>query len=131
MNVDVQAILSETQAFATAWNRGDAQAAALFYTEDGVRVGAMGDVQRGRQEIEAAYERLLHGTFAGATVNQELGTVRMLTADLAVWQAGIEIRPTDNRPTMKGHVVQVMKKVNGRWLVLEAHPKLFPPPPSR
>jgi len=127
---DEQAIFDETVAFGEAWNRGDAGAAAAFFTDDGVRVGAFGDAQHGRAEIQAAYARLLHQTMAGASVKQERGQVRMLSADLAVWQAGIEIIPSGGGSTLKGHVVQVMKKVDGRWLILEAHPKIFPPPPA-
>ena len=126
-----QAIITETRAFSEAWNKGDAQSAASFFTEDAVRVGAFGDVQHGRAEIEQAYDKLLHQTMAGATVKQEPGSVRLLSPDLAVWQAGIEIFPRGAATPMKGHVVQVMKKVEGRWLVLEAHPKLFPPPPQQ
>lgn len=129
MTDEQAAIIAETQAFAQAWSRGDAKAAAAFFTEDGVRVGAFGDRQQGRAEIEAAYEQLLHGAMAEATLIQERGTVRMLTPDLAVWQGGIEIVPPGNAPTLKGHAVQIMKKVEGRWLMLEGHPKLFPPPP--
>ena len=54
-----QAIFDETEAFARAWNQGDARAAAAFFAEDGVRVGAFGDAQSGRAEIEAAYEAAL------------------------------------------------------------------------
>ena len=125
------AIISETEAFAEAWSQGHAKAAASFYTEDGVRVGAFGDVQHGQAEIEAAYDRLLHHTMPGAKVKQERGGVRMLSPELAVWQGGIEIFPPDGGPSLKGHVVQVMKKVKGRWLILEGHPKIFPPPPTR
>ena len=125
-----EAITAETQAFAEAWSKGDAKAAASYYTEDGVRVGAFGDVQRGRPEIEAAYEKLLHQTMSGAKAKQERGTVRMLTPELAVWQGALEIIPAGGAAALKGHVVQVMKKVQGRWLILEAHPKLFPPPPA-
>jgi len=123
---DEQAIIGETEAFAQAWNDGDAKRAASFFTEDGVRVGAFGDVQHGRSEIEAAYDRLLHQTMAGAKATQERGSVRMLSPDLAIWQGAIEIVPPVGSP-MKGHSVQVMKKINGRWLMLEAHPKFFPP----
>ena len=126
---DEESIMREVQAFSEAWSRGDAKAAASFYTVDGVRVGAMGDVEHGRAELEAAYERLLHGPFAGATVTQERGTVRLLTADLALWQGGMVIQPAGGAPALKGYVVQLMKRVDDRWLVLEAHPKLFPPPP--
>ena len=127
MSTDQDAIYNEIEAFSAAWNKGDAALAASFYTSDGVRVGAMGDRQQGRAELEAAYDRLFHGPFAGGTVKQERGTVRMLTPELAVWQGGLEIAPA-NAPALKGHVVQVMQRVGDRWLILEAHPKLFPPP---
>jgi uncharacterized protein (TIGR02246 family) len=126
---DEQAIFDETAAFAEAWNRGDAQAAAAFYTEDGARVGAFGDVQHGRAAIAAAYDRLWHQTMPGASVQQERGEVRRLSPELAVWQAGLQLTPP-GRPALKGHVVQIMKKVGDRWLILEAHPKFFPPPPA-
>ena len=129
MKTEEEDIIAETERFAEAWSRGDASAAASFFTDDGVRVGAMGDTQRGRAEVAAAYDRLLHGPFAGAKVQQARGTVRMLTAELALWQGAIEITPVKGA-AVKGHVVQLMKMVNGRWLVLESHPKLFPPPPS-
>ncbi len=125
---EAEAIFREIDAFSEAWSRGDAKAAASFFTDDGVRVGAGGDVQRGRAELEAAYEELLHGRFAGARVSQERGTVRMLTPELAFWQGAMTITPPGGAPALRGHVVQLMKKVGGRWLVLEAHPKLFPPP---
>jgi uncharacterized protein (TIGR02246 family) len=128
---DEQAIMSETASFAEAWSKGDAKAAASYYTKDGTRVGAFGDIQNGRSEIEAAYDRLLHQTMPGAVVKQERGSVRMLTPELAIWQGGIEIIPAGGGSALKGYVVQVMKKVEGRWLVLEGHPKLFPPPPAR
>ena len=124
---DEQAIFSEIEAFTEAWNKGDAQAAASFFTDDGVRVGAFGDVQHGRAELEAAYDRLLHQTMPGAVVKQEHGSVRMLSPELAIWQGGLEIVPPGGS-SLKGHVVQVMKKVEGRWLILEGHPKIYPPP---
>lgn len=126
---DEQAIFSEIEAFTEAWNKGDAHAAASFFTEDGVRVGAFGDVQHGRAELEAAYEKLLHQTMTGAVVKQERGSVRMLSPELSIWQGGLEIVPPSGS-SLKGYVVQVMKKVEGRWLILEGHPKIYPPPPA-
>jgi uncharacterized protein (TIGR02246 family) len=127
---DEEAIIRETEAFAEAWNAGDPEAAASFFAEDGVRVGAFGDRQVGRIEIAAAYDKLLHHTMPGATVSQERGSIRMLAPGLAMWQTGIEIIPPGASTALKGHVVQVMQKVRGRWLILEAHPKIFPPPPA-
>ena len=127
---DERAIVREIEAFTVVWNKGDAKTAASFFTEDGVRVGAFGDVQHGWTEIEAAYERLLHQTMPGAVVKQERGSVRMLSPELAIWQGGLEIIPPGGGSSMKGYAIQVMKKVVGRWLILEGHPKIFPPPPD-
>lgn len=124
---DENEIVQATLDFQKAWNNGDAKAASEFFAENGVRVGAFGDIQIGKAEVEKAYEKLLNQTMPGASVKQERGTVRMLTDDLAIWQGGIELVPPGSDNSMKGHVVQVMKKENGKWLVLEAHPKFFPP----
>jgi hypothetical protein len=42
----------------------------------------------------------------------------------------MQIMPPGRVPPIKGYVLQLMQKVNGRWIVLEAHPKLFPSPPK-
>jgi uncharacterized protein (TIGR02246 family) len=117
-------------AFVEAWNRGDAAAAAAFWTEDGVRVGGTGDVQRGRKEIAAGLDRLLKGRFKGAKVKLGAASIRMLGPEYALYQGPMEIDPGSGRPPMKAYVLDVMKKVQGTWLMLESHPKLFPPPPS-
>jgi len=127
---DEQSILNEAASFAEAWSTGDARAAASYFTEDGRRVGGFGDIQNGRAEIEVAYDKLLHQTMPGAVVKQERGSVRTLTPELALWQGGIEIVPAGGGAVLRGYVLQVMKKVDGRWLVLEGHPKLFPPAPA-
>lgn len=124
---DIQAINLEISAFTDAWNQGDARAIASFFTEDCHRVGAMGDTQHGRAELEIAFEKLFNASMPGAIVKLEKGTVRMLTADYAVWQGGMEIFPSPGAPPLRGHVVEIMQKVKDRWLVLEAHPKFFPP----
>jgi uncharacterized protein (TIGR02246 family) len=128
---DEEAIFQEIDNFNEVWNKGDATLAASFFTEDGVRVGAMGDIEHGREEIAQAYDHLLHTAMPGAKVSIEKGTVRMLSPDFAIWQGGIKIEKPNSggSPAMKGHVVQVMQKVQGRWLIVEAHPKLFPPAP--
>ncbi|GBD29542.1 hypothetical protein HRbin32_00632 [bacterium HR32] len=120
-----QAIFDEIVAFGQAWNRGDARAAASFFSEDAVRVDASGNVQQGRAEIEAAYYRLFHETMPGAVAKIDRGTIRTLSPVLAVWQAGLEISMPGSGPPLRGHVVQVMEKVGGRWRIVESHPKFF------
>jgi uncharacterized protein (TIGR02246 family) len=125
-STDEAAILNLHESFADAWSRGDANALVAFFTADAVRVGAAGDTQRGHEEIRGAFERLLFGPFAGASVKLDRGSVRFLGFDVALWQGGLEIMPGGDRPPLRGYSVDVMKKVGASWLILETHPKLFP-----
>ena len=122
-----QEIFNQVIAFENAWRTGDAQAAAALFAEDGTRVEVNGEVTQGRIEIEIGYAKLLHQAQRGEALKQERGSVRMLSPDLAVWQAGFEITPAEGGASLHGHIVQVLKKVNGCWLIVESHPKLFPP----
>ncbi len=123
---DERAILDLHDEFGEAWGRGDVDALAAMFTDDGVRVGAIGGVLRGREEIRAGLRRMFLGPFAGMHVEVGQGSVRMLGRDLALWQAPITVfRP--GAPGIPGYVLDVMKKVGSRWLILETHPKLFPP----
>jgi uncharacterized protein (TIGR02246 family) len=123
---DKEAIFNETEQFIEAWNKGDAKAAASHFTEDGIRVSAMGNVQLGRLQIEAGYDYLFRKGMPGAKAISEKGTVRLLTKEYALWEAGYKIENPGDSTLYKGHVVEVLKKENGRWLILEAHPKIFP-----
>lgn len=127
---DERAIRKQHADFAAAWSRGDAAALIEFFAEDSIRVGARGDMQHGRKEIAAAFERLLNGPFAGARVELSEGTVRFLGRDVALWQGRMEIVPGGDRATLRGYSVDVMIRVGSKWLILETHPKLFPTPPT-
>lgn len=126
---DEAKIIEAHREFQSAWSSGDVDAVMGLFTEDAVRVGIAGDVQHGRTEIRAAMERVLTQAFRGATVQIERGTVRFIADDVALWQGAIEIRPAGSSTPLKGYSVDVMKRVAGRWLILETHPKAFPPSP--
>ena len=127
--LEEEAVIEATREFVRLWATGDVEAMAACFTEDGVRVGAFGDVQRGRPEIAAAYAKLLGQDMSGSWVEQERGWVRMISPEMAVWQGTMEIVLPPPLPRLRGHVVQLMKRVGGKWLILEAHPKIFPPRP--
>ena len=116
--------------FMTHWSAGDAAGCANVYTEDGMRVGARGDVEHGRAEIEQAYVRLFTGPFRGAKVTSGPATIRSLGHDYALCEAAFTITPAQGEP-LDGYSVDVMQRIHGRWWLLESHPKLFPPPPPK
>lgn len=122
---DENAIHAMHAAFVDAWRRADADACAAHYAEDAVRVGAFGDLQRGRTEIRAAYAALFGGRMAGAAIELPEGTIRTLGADLALWQAPLAITPP-GRPPLHGHIVELLRREPGRWVIVESHPKFYP-----
>jgi uncharacterized protein (TIGR02246 family) len=123
---DEAEVLRLERDFIAAWNRGDAHSAAAAYAEDGIRVGAFGDVSHGREEIEAAYEKLLQGVMKGARADWQPG-VRLVSADIAVAQGSLVIHPAGGGSAIRGYAVDIWRKSGGRWHLLEGHPKLFPP----
>jgi len=126
--VDEKSIRAVIEAFGEAWSRGNAKEAASFFTEDAIRVGASGIVLRGRAKIEALYDKMLGTRMKGATVKYERGNIRKLSPELAVWQGGSVAVPAGDGPAVQGYEVDVLKKVDGRWLIIEGHPKILPTP---
>lgn len=127
---DRQAILWAMEAFAEAWSSGDAWLAASFCAEDCVRFGPAGDVQHGRPAVEGVYDQLFHDKMRGAKVRFGLATVTELGRDMAEWQADLVILNATGAPGWQGQLVQVMVKVDGRWLVAVSRPEYAPVKPG-
>jgi uncharacterized protein (TIGR02246 family) len=125
VGADEKEILERTATFLAAWQRRDAKAATAHMTEDAVRVGAFGDVQRGRAEIKTAFQKLFSGgPMKGAKIQFE-PSVRLLASEVAVSQGALTITPAEGAP-MAGYVVELWKKRDGRWCLIETHPKFSP-----
>jgi uncharacterized protein (TIGR02246 family) len=114
--------------YAAAWSSGDADAAASFFTEDAVRVDAVGGIQNGRAAIRAALDELVHRTLSVPKIAFGTGTIRMITTDCALWRGDMNITIADGT-MLKGYCSLLMRREGARWLIQEAHPKLYPPPP--
>jgi uncharacterized protein (TIGR02246 family) len=125
-----RAIRSEIEGFIRAWNAGDVAKAAAFFAADAVRVGAFGDIQHGRDAIAGALDMFLHHTMPGVRLRVQPGPIRMLSPEFALTQGEFEIVLPDGS-MWKGYAVDLWEKREGRWLMLESHPKIFPPPLSR
>jgi len=123
-----EALEQETLKFQVAWSEGDAGKISRFFTEDCRRVGAFGEIQNGRAEVEAAYKMLLERALPGAKLLKQGKVTRFLTLDLAIWQESFQILSPDSPEKIKGYVVLIMKKEEGKWMILEMHPKIFPNP---
>jgi uncharacterized protein (TIGR02246 family) len=110
--------------FHDAWNSGDAKKIGSFFTDDGIRVGPDGVIQHGRNEIEEVYDKLLK-VMPGSTIKYEPGITRILCDDFATWQCKLEITQVGDKAVIHGYSFDLLKKVDGQWQILEAHPKMI------
>lgn len=112
--------------FHASWDKGDAKEIVSLFTDDAVRVGPDGVIYRGKPELEEAYDKMLK-MLSGSTITYETGSIRILCDEFATWQGGLEITTDDGKPPIKAYSFDLLKKVDGRWLIFEVHPTMVRP----
>jgi uncharacterized protein (TIGR02246 family) len=112
--------LQERQA--AAWNQHDARAYAALFTEDGEVVNVVGWWWKGRQEIETKLKAAFTFVFKTSTLTITDVQVRFLKPDIAIahvrWtMTGAKTPPGVPEPK-QGIEIQVLKKQQGKWLIM-------------
>lgn len=121
--------------FSDAWARGDAQARAKLWAEDGSVINPFGFEAHGRAAIEKLFEQESAGFAKGTTHTFSDFSYRFLTPTIAEVDTNAEIkgiRGPDGTamPPVKVHIFAVMTKAGGAWQVKDARPYIFAPPPG-
>jgi len=132
--------LQERQA--AAWNQHDATAYANLFTEDGEVINVVGWWWKDRSEIETKLKAAFTFVFKTSTLTITDVRIRFVKPDVAIahvqWtMTGAKTPPGVPEPK-QGIQIQVLKKQQGKWLILSFQntssiPEVpFPPgpPPS-
>ena len=90
--VEIAAIRAESQAFVTAFNKGDAKAIAALWTEDGEYVEENGHRFVGRAAIEQGYSALF-ADHAGAQIHILIDSLRLVSDNVAIEEGRAVIDP--------------------------------------
>jgi uncharacterized protein (TIGR02246 family) len=119
---EVDAVLARVGA---GFDRGDGDAVAANWTEDGTLIDPMGVVASGRETVARI------ATFDGAMLFR--GTRSTFTRDSLrpLGDSAVLVDATHavtGATTMQLHVVFLMVKVNGAWRIADARPYTFMPP---
>ena len=125
-----------------AWNRHDAKAYASLFTEDGDCVNVVGWWWKDRSEIETKLKAAFTFVFKASTLTITDVRIRFVKPDVAIadvqWtMTGAKTPPGVPEPK-QGIQIQVLRKQQGKWLILSFQntssiPEVpFPlgPPPS-
>ena len=113
-DADRDAIIRSAQAFADAFNRGDAKAAAATYTENGEASESGGEKYVGRAAIEKAYAEQFKSN-AGAKMEILIKSIRFPAKDVAVEEGLLRFtRGPKALPESSAYVV-VHSREDGQW----------------
>lgn len=131
---DENQIRDEIQGYLVAWNSGDAEKLASFYTEDGDRANNRGDIFRGRAAILAHYQRVFANPSSPAVARLLVYhdvNVRLVSAEAAVVDIQYEVSgiAAEVDRSVRGRNTVFMIKRDGRWM-RTAHRNSLPLSPA-
>jgi len=115
LSAEIQSITQLDKDYEAAYNRGDANAVAAFYTNDAEYVDEGGNVVSGRHDIE----KLLAEEFTtkpGAKLEIDVKSVRLLSPDVLV-EEGIATIAAHGGPQGASRYVAVYIKRAGNWKI--------------
>ncbi len=107
------------EAYAQAWAKGDAKAVASLHATEAIRIGADGRVAVGRVAIEQAVREALGGPYRSTKISLSAGQTTRAGQDVYVSEGTFQIgggMPPAGTAT-RGHYLQTLIRLNGRWLI--------------
>ena len=130
-------IRKQCSAFVSAWNKHDAKGMAAVFAEEGDSINPMGQLSSGRAAVEKSFAAEHATMMKDSSVKVLDEPVRLITPDVAISDAEVEITGAlgpDGKPgaPLQVHVTNVWKKTGGTWYVFASRPylKMQAPPPS-
>lgn len=124
---DRVAIEQTLERFLDAWNKHDAHAFAMTFTEDADFTNVTGVHAQGRANVETFHARVFATLFKDSHQTAQIRSIRFLTPDLASvdvdWQMTGAILPNGTpMPNRKGLLNWLMaKQPGGSWLIEIMH----------
>jgi uncharacterized protein (TIGR02246 family) len=124
---DEEMVHKMVEEFTAAWNQGDANAIAAFWTEDGDMVAPNGDFVKGRASLESYYRDYFEGAYQGTTISIEPANIRLLEPDVMMVDgsyevAGMKDAEGNDMPIIKGMYMHVSVKQGDVWRMISHRP---------
>jgi uncharacterized protein (TIGR02246 family) len=112
---DRAAIQSQMESFLKAFEKGEAERVASFWTVDGELIGDDGRVYRGRAAIAKAY-RELFGTKEKRQGEVQRESLRFPSQDTAIEEGLFKVRVGEREPTSNRYSILHVRE-GGKWLM--------------
>ena len=124
---ETAAIARTVERFTDAWNRHDAHAFSLTFTDDADFTNVAGEHAKGRANVESFHAPAFAGIFKDSHQTAKIRSIRFLNAHLAAvdvdWEmSGAKSPDGTPRPARKGLLNWVMaRQSDGAWLIEIMH----------
>jgi uncharacterized protein (TIGR02246 family) len=115
-------------AFIAAYEKGDAEAVAAFWTEDATYVDPDGREHKGRPAIEKMYAKLF-AEQKGAKLAIHVTSIKQATPDVVLEDGITEVTPSGGGFPSASQFSAVLVKKDGEWYLQSVH-ETDPQPPS-
>jgi uncharacterized protein (TIGR02246 family) len=110
------AIAKTAEAFVAAFQKGDANALAAFWTPDGDYADLSGRVLKGRKAITDDFAALFADN-KGLKLRIEVASVRFPTPDTAIEDGVTSVLPPDGELPSRARFTNFLVKKDGAWLI--------------
>jgi uncharacterized protein (TIGR02246 family) len=114
-NADRAGIQSQREGFLKAFESGDGDRVASFWTADGELIGDDGSVYRGRAAIAKAY-RELFSTKEKRQAEIQTESLRFPSQDTAIEEGYFKVRVAKGEPTVSRYSILHVRE-SGKWLM--------------
>ena len=113
------AIAPTIGALNAAWNRADGAGFAAKCTADVDFINLLGMYVKGRTAVAAVHEKILHGPYAGSTLEFTIERVRVLSADavLALVPGHLQIPAGPVKGVLRTIATVLFVREGSEWLV--------------
>jgi uncharacterized protein (TIGR02246 family) len=126
-STDEKALAERSKALIAAFNKGDAEAVAAFWTPDGDYMDEEGHLYQGRKAIEDSFRKLFAAA-KGAELRTHRTSFRFVKPDLAIGDGLMEVVPPDGGPPTVARYTAVNVKEDGRWYLASVREAVATPP---
>ncbi len=110
---EVAAVRQTAEAFARAFNQGDARAVAAFWTNEGEQIGADGETIHGRAAIEKAYTEFFKNN-PKARLEVQIESVRRLGRQTVLEEGRLKVQlPGAKEPSVSRYSVLHVREEDG------------------
>jgi uncharacterized protein (TIGR02246 family) len=114
-------------AFIAAFNKGDAQAVAAFWTPDATYVDQVGREYKGRTAIEQLYEKVFAAR-KGAKLTIHVTSTKQVSPDVVLEDGVTEVAPAEGGLPTTARFAAVLVKKDGAWYLQSVHDAVDHPP---